>query len=201
MSIHVSDEDAAAASTIHADNVTSSVDGYVTRFSRSPSRVADRRDASCCRVEDERALVQFQVADSAGVACRKDARQHADDEESRTRSKRHSDAVLSSAERSACEVRSTGSPHCTTSSRTRVRPVSRNPSASAAARERSMMTPLVRTARTGPLSTIRTLTDRSLRRFVTRTTVPNGYVGCAATSASLSNRTPLAVLFPSKLRA
>jgi hypothetical protein len=68
-------------------------------------------------------------------------------------------------------------PHRRTSTRTRVRPARMKPSPSAAARDRSMMTPSPRGPRVGPRSTIRTSTDRPFFRFRTRTTVPKGYVG------------------------
>ena len=38
---------------------------------------------------------------------------------------------------------------------------------------------------------------RLLRRFVTRTTVPNGNQGCAAVKPCESKLVPLAVIFPS----
>jgi hypothetical protein len=64
-----------------------------------------------------------------------------------------------------------------------------------------MITPFLRADLAGPRSTTRTVTDRRLRTLVTRTSVPNGCVGCAAISSSLSKRVPLAVLLPSKLLA
>src|SRR5688500_20402607 len=64
-----------------------------------------------------------------------------------------------------------------------------------------MMTPAFRRRSTGPRSTIRTLTERPLLKLVTRTTVPNAYVGCAVTIAVLSNLVPLAVTLPCRLRA
>src|SRR5215813_9177450 len=46
----------------------------------------------------------------------------------------------------------------------------------------------------GPRSTMRTMTRRPFARLVTRSTVSNGYVGCAATIAVLSNFTRLGSL-------
>src|SRR3954464_11873231 len=45
---------------------------------------------------------------------------------------------------------------------------------------------------------MRTTTDLPVRSFVTRTWVPNGRVLCAAVSALVLNRSPLAVRFPWK---
>src|SRR5580658_4878193 len=63
------------------------------------------------------------------------------------------------------------------------------PSRVAAAGETSMMRPLVN----GPRSVTRTTTDRPLVSSVTVTCVPNGSVGCAATSAPAPVVSPLAV--------
>ena len=43
---------------------------------------------------------------------------------------------------------------------------------------------------------MRTVTRRPFAMFVTRTMVPNGKVGWAATIACMSKRTPLAVILP-----
>jgi hypothetical protein len=64
-----------------------------------------------------------------------------------------------------------------------------------------MMTPFLRADGAGPRSTTRTVTERRFWMLVTRTTVPNGYVGCAAINASLSKRVPLAVVLPSNILA
>src|SRR5690606_17657017 len=48
----------------------------------------------------------------------------------------------------------------------------------------------------GPRSLMRTTTERSLRRLVTRTSEPKGREGCAAVNASGRNGSPLAVGWP-----
>ena len=50
----------------------------------------------------------------------------------------------------------------------------------------------------GPRSLIFTMTERPLSRFVTRTRVPKGKLGCAAVKAFMSNTSPLAVCRPWK---
>ena len=76
------------AGTIHADTVTPSDDGYVTRFSRRSNRDGDgltfRSPGRKMRV----LLVELHVSDGAGVAQRQDARQQNGDE-SGTKLERH----------------------------------------------------------------------------------------------------------------
>ncbi|OBX20506.1 hypothetical protein A9995_01985 [Erythrobacter sp. QSSC1-22B] len=67
-----------------------------------------------------------------------------------------------------------------------------SPICCAAARERS----IVRLRENGPRSLIRTVTALPLRGSVTRTSLPNGRVRCAAVSACMSKRSPLAVRRP-----
>lgn len=64
------------------------------------------------------------------------------------------------------------------------------PSRRAASRDRSITRPLTK----GPRSLIRTITERPVRRTVTRTMVPNGSVLCAAVMAPGLNRSPEAVI-------
>ena len=71
-------------------------------------------------------------------------------------------------------------------------------SRSAAASERSITTPARRGPAAGPRSTISTSTLAPVDSRSTRTRVPNGSVGCAATIAWRSNGIPLAVVRPWK---
>ena len=66
------------------------------------------------------------------------------------------------------------------------------PTASAAAFERSM----TRAWAYGPRSLMRTTTDLPVRSFVTRTSVPNGRVLCAAVRALVLNVSLLAMRLP-----
>lgn len=75
---------------------------------------------------------------------------------------------------------------------TRVTPEPVKPSSEAAARDTSITRPRMK----GPRSLMRTTTVRPLRRFVTRTLVPNGNERCAAVMAEGLKRSPLAVLRP-----
>ena len=81
----------------------------------------------------------------------------------------------------------------TTSSLTFATPPSTIPSVSAAAWETSTTRP--RTY--GPRSLTRTVTDRPLATFVTRSRVPNGNVGWAAVNSCVLNFSPDAVFVPS----
>jgi hypothetical protein len=86
-----------------------------------------------------------------------------------------------------CRMRRTG--RASTRTRTGTVPLPSTPRARAAAYERSMIRPPTK----GPRSFTRTSTERPLFRFVTRRRVPNGSVGWAAVSLSMSNVSPLAV--------